>query len=143
MPKARLSHAELEARGQLLLSLLFSEDAELEAHEWSDLDIDTLRESILKDALGCIIGIGGRRLDSIRNDAWKWITSRHLHPFAFDVCAKCMGVDPDELRVTFARMVERSDLSTVQDLHRARALLAEYHEEPGKPSGKLAALLNA
>ena len=144
MANAQVSHQKLEEMGQLLLTFFFSDDPEPASDpEWSDIDIDTLRESILKDALGCIIGVGGRRLDSIRRDAWRWITSRNLHPFAFDVCAKSLGADPDELRVSFARLVERSEHATVQDLNRARALLAEYLEEPGKPCGKLAALLNA
>ena len=144
MANAQVSHQKLEEMGQLLLTFFFSEDPQPNSDPaWSDVDIDTLRESILKDALGCIIGVGGRRLEAIRRDAWQWITSRNLHPFAFDVCAKSLGADPDELRVAFARLVERSEYAAVQDLNRARALLAEYLEEPGKPCGKLAALLNA
>ena len=146
MANAQISHQKLEEMGQLLLTFFFSDDPDPESDTdsaWSDVEIDTLRESILKDSLGCLIGVGGRRLEKIRLDAWRWIKSRNLHPFGFDVCAKSMGTDPDELRVAFARLVERSELATVQDLNNARALLAEYLEEPGKPCGKLAALLTA
>lgn len=140
MIKAPPLDVEANATGQFLLPLFVSEQLQEPEPEWSDRDIDALRESILKDALGTVIGIYARRTESTRQEVWRWIMSRDRHPFCFSVCAEATGADPHELRVAFARMVERSEQSSASDISSAHQLLGQYLEEPGRVGGRRAAI---
>jgi len=138
--KAPPLDVEANATGQFLLPLFVVEQLQELEPEWSDHDIAALRESILKDALGTVIGIYQRRSATIRQEAWDWIMSHDWHPFSFSACAGATGADPHELKVAFARMVERSEQSSAQDISSAHRLLEEYLEEPGRVGGRRAAI---
>lgn len=101
--------------------------------EWSEAEIASLREAILMDALRTILGFRGRSV--WREEAWEWIEDGRVHPFSFRVCAEAVGADPDDLRVSFARLVERSDRASEADVFRARQALARYLEVPRERCG--------
>lgn len=107
-------------------------DAE-ELLEWSEAEVASLREAILMDALRTILGFRGRSM--WREEAWEWIEDDRVHPFSFRVCAETVGVDPDDLRVSFARLVERSDRAAGADVCRARQALARYLESSRERCG--------
>jgi hypothetical protein len=97
--------------------------------DWSDQEISALREAILLDALRTILGFRGRVV--WREEAWAWIEAEDPHPFSFRVCAQAVGADPDDLRVSFARLVARSSRACEADIARARQALIRYLEAPG------------
>lgn len=101
--------------------------------DWSAAEVASLREAVLMDALRTILGFRGRSV--WRDEAWEWIEDARVHPFSFRVCAETVGADPDDLRVSFARLVERSDRASEADVCRARQALARYLEVPRKRCG--------
>lgn len=76
-----------------------------EEYVWAEEDIETLREGVLSDALRTILD--DRNGEALRSEIWEWIYSDEPLPFSFNVCARTAGVDPEELRATFERMVAR------------------------------------
>ena len=115
---------------QLSLPLFFRESEQENEIVWSDMDITDLRETLLLDALKTIAGARERRRLSLREQAWEWVCEIGNGPFSFTACAREVGLNPDELRVGLARMIEVSVEATVFDIQNARAVLRHYHEEP-------------
>lgn len=105
--------------------------------KWTDTEIACLREAVLMDALGTVLGVGGRQSQQARAEAWDWILDDADHPFSFRACAEAVGCRPDELRVAFARMVERSERAKEDDIAQAAELLQAYLEEPAARRGVL------
>ena len=101
-----------------------------EFSDWSVQEIASLREAVLMDALRTVLGFRGRSV--WRGEAWAWMEADDVHPFSFRVCAESVGADPDDLRVSFARLVERSSKASEDDVQRARLALVRYLEIPGR-----------
>ena len=112
------------------LRMLFQLPDEEDIFNWKEEDRNVLREAVLRDALDSILD--ARNSAETRAELWRWVYT-DTGPFSFDACARAVGVDPHELRVTFGRLVERQAIQGEADeayLEKTAELLAAYLEEP-------------
>jgi len=94
---ARTSNGNVvEIRQLSLLDLLTMSDEEIGPVSWSEDDIETLREGILREA--CHVLLDNRASMATRKDRWKWINDDRWTAFSFRACAAACYVDHDELR---------------------------------------------
>lgn len=76
-----------------------------ERYTWSDSDIETLREGLLRDALQTILD--GRAAERTRQALWGWLMSDALEPFSFRMCCQAVEVNWEEMRDTFITLSKR------------------------------------
>lgn len=72
---------------------------------WSDADIATLREGLLRDALQTILD--GRAAERTRQTLWEWLMSDTLEPFSFRTCCQAVDVHWEEMRESFVTLSKR------------------------------------
>ncbi len=80
--------------------------------QWTDEEIDRLREGLLKHALQVILD--DRNAPSTKQEIRLWMESDLCHPFSFRICALEAGVDPDELRASLRYIVRKREKSEKQ-----------------------------
>jgi len=101
---ARTSNGNIvELRQLSLLDLLNMSDEELGPVCWSEDDVETLREGILREA--CHVLLDNRAGMSTRKDRWKWINDDSWSAFSFSACAAACYVDPEDLRVSLVSLL--------------------------------------
>lgn len=76
-----------------------------EVYTWSDEDIETMREGLLRDALQTILD--GRAAERTRQALWGWMMSDALEPFSFRTCCQAVEVHWEEMRETFITLSKR------------------------------------
>lgn len=114
---------------QLELPLFLWLDENVDETQWSEESIELLREVLLFDGLKTVSGLRNRCSKQEQNETWVWIMDDAESPFSFNVCARTVGVDPDRLRIAFARMAEREVPGV--DMNAVDRILERYLEEPG------------
>lgn len=99
---------------------------------WTEEEIQLLMEKMLMRELSTVanMGAGARASADRRAEAWEWILDDSTHPFSFRSCAAGVGVeDVIALRVSFARVVLRSETAHEGDRQRAGEMLKLYRGE--------------
>lgn len=108
--------ASLPELNQLtFLDLLDMDEKDIEVLVWTDDDIATLREGILREALHVLLD--NRAALSTRRERWKWINDDSEKPFSFKTCATVCEVDWEELRVSLTSLCRHHKV--LQDLQAA------------------------
>lgn len=116
---------------QLVLPLFEAEDTQHPLERWTAEEIRQLREAVLEDVLATLLKAGGRENRDDREEAWEWLLDDSIQPFSFRVCAQAAAVDPDDLRETVLRAVERIERLSEEDAERIDEALAAYWAEAG------------
>ena len=88
-----------------IFDLLALPEEELGPVEWTEDDIDALREKLLFEA--CSIFLDKRAALGTRKDRWAWIMSDVISPFSFKVCISAAGVDCDKFRESLVDLCRR------------------------------------
>jgi len=65
-------------------------------YEWTDEDVEKLREGILMDALRSLRD--GRQSKESRQETIEWIMSDDIAPFSFVICCQSQGLMPERVR---------------------------------------------
>ncbi|MGI0646953.1 hypothetical protein ACRCPS_18210 [Pseudomonas aeruginosa] len=97
------------------LDLLDMDEKDIEVSVWTDDDIATLREGILREALHVLLD--NRAAMSTRRDRWKWINDDAEKPFSFKICATVCEVNWEDLRASLISLCRHHKV--LQDLQAA------------------------
>lgn len=84
---------------QLDLFLDFSEksgESVQVKYDWTDEDIEKLREGILMEALHSLTD--GRQSEASKAETIEWLKSDDIAPFSFVVCCRSEGLIPSRVR---------------------------------------------
>lgn len=112
--KAR-SAQPVEVQQLSFIDLLNMREEDIEKSVWTDDDIATLREGILREALHVLLD--NRAGMATRRDRWKWIMDDSERPFSFKTCATVCEVHWEELRESLTSLCRRHKV--LQDLQAA------------------------
>jgi hypothetical protein len=85
------------------MDLLTMREEDIPPVTWSEDDVDTLREGILREA--CHVLLDKRAGVATRRDRWLWINDDKWTPFSFRTCAATAGVDYEELRASLVSLM--------------------------------------
>ena len=90
--KEAINHASLIEQLDLMLDCLNTPDAILDVPEqWTDADIEYLREHMIMSQLKIIVDKRGGKV--ARQEAWEWVLSDEILPFSFRVCLSTLAIN--------------------------------------------------
>ena len=94
-----MKHYALRKSEQLDLFLDFSGNSTVAGtvkYEWSDDDIEKVREGILREALHSLTD--GRQGKESKDETIEWMLSDDIAPFSFVVCCRSENLMPERVR---------------------------------------------